>query len=520
MKYFQSRNKLSKTSGFFSSLWNERIHTHIVLLGIFFACIASSNARSIFPSKEWVAEKILPSEWKNAFSAIGKVVEALHEAIHDQHSSKFPVVVNLSLLLIYHQTLKDRLPEAIFRSDLKNPSLLFYDNALRYMKFSSAAYGAIMGMVLGVAESPLHRQNPLEPELYQDKAMICRRLQLNESDLLSVNLHHESVSEVINDLFVPRFFIAVDHSTKSIILSIRGTGSVTDLAKDLVCHSTPFLSGFAHTGMKAAAEKVYEQSLQVLQATFDRDTFRNYKLVLTGHSLGGGIAVLLALLLHHKRSENNTFLRSLAPIEVYAFAPPPVFKGPLPTELMQNIHSFVHHHDIIPRLSLGSVYQLLCELKAIDQLPISLKKRLEIISLELVGELTGKRKKVGRLKHAIHLVQEATDSPPTIRLESGDEIHFESLEMSGNIYHLHKSKTKEGKTVIYTAIHSAKDFFLPLRILSDGFLNHSPAAYEKALSMIIFSKTNMKNVNSTEVVVDAFGHISNTTQMKSFDVAQ
>jgi hypothetical protein len=55
-------------------------------------------------------------------------------------------------------------------------------------------------------------------------------------------------------LHMPGHFLAVDHSTKSVVLAVRGTFSVKDAITDLVCDSVDFLDGTAHNGISQGAE--------------------------------------------------------------------------------------------------------------------------------------------------------------------------------------------------------------------------------------------------------------------------
>jgi len=447
---------------------------------------------------------VIPEEWQQSFQTIGGILEALRKAIHDEYPSRFPLFLNLSLLHLYHRTLSDRISRVlVIPKDLatsRNEN--FCEQALRFMKFSSCAYGAILGMMLGVVEKPVVGTKVLQPESYSDTAAICRRLNLNASDIIVTSLHHDSMSEMIGEVFQPRYFIAMDHANQAIVVSIKGTASVNDLAKDLVCHSVPFLDGEAHSGIKAAAEKVYEQAIGSLTEALEK--FQGYKVVLCGHSLGGGTAILLKLLIHQKQMEGSLKIDPSVQIECFAYAPPPVFRGLLPEVMAEGIHTFVHHHDIVPRLSLGSVYHLFCELRSIDQLPLATRDRLKIISMELIDQLMNRKESNEKLKKAVSMVQEATDHPPIIVLENGDKIKFEPLQLTGSVYHLYKAKKRRKDPKRYTMIKTENNFFVPIRIYADCFINHHPNAYEEALENIVLTNNAHSDENSKPLKKMAF----------------
>ena len=82
-------------------------------------------------------------------------------------------------------------------------------------------------------------------------------------------------------------------------------------------------------------------------------------LLLSGHSLGAGVVVLLSLdlLLH---GELAAGLPQGTAVRCYAFAPPPVFRpGPgtdeLPDSVRDKIRIVINNHDCIPRTSLGEI---------------------------------------------------------------------------------------------------------------------------------------------------------------------
>jgi len=89
----------------------------------------------------------------------------------------------------------------------------------------------------------------------------------------------------------------------------------------------------------------------------------NYNLVICGHSLGGGVAALLALMwadpntcLTHRTSGLPTKRR----VAAYCYAPPCLVSARLSKLAATSnlITSFVYSHDIVSRLSLGSVRDL------------------------------------------------------------------------------------------------------------------------------------------------------------------
>ena len=92
---------------------------------------------------------------------------------------------------------------------------------------------------------------------------------------------------------------------------------------DLVSEDEEFLDGFAHRGMLRGAKRIMAESLTKLQSAIDEHP--GYRLVITGHSLGAGTAILITMGLL-----NNFWDLRFAQLKCVALAPPPVFRSQSP----------------------------------------------------------------------------------------------------------------------------------------------------------------------------------------------
>ena len=109
----------------------------------------------------------------------------------------------------------------------------------------------------------------------------------------------------------PAHVLLRDKKQKRLILVVRGTDEVHDILTDMKLDPVPFENGFAHQGIAKSAETLHEElagSLLRVSQAYPKD-----ELVITGHSLGGGTATLLALLLRRRSGINASCVGFAAP---------------------------------------------------------------------------------------------------------------------------------------------------------------------------------------------------------------
>ena len=82
-----------------------------------------------------------------------------------------------------------------------------------------------------------------------------------------------------------------------------------------------------------------------------REIYPNYKIILTGHSLGAACAALYAMML---LEENNYKID----LHAYCFGCPSLVTLDLALKFKKYITTVVHNFDIVPRLSYGSLEDL------------------------------------------------------------------------------------------------------------------------------------------------------------------
>ncbi|KAI3378956.1 hypothetical protein SNEBB_003556 [Seison nebaliae] len=157
-----------------------------------------------------------------------------------------------------------------------------------------------------------------------------------------------------NHIFSLPFIVCIDHSLNAIIISIRGTLSMSDALTDMTAVLKKFElpdgnETFLHSGMYTSANSILNQlsKSDIIESLLK--SYLNYRLIVTGHSLGGGVAAILSTILHNKYPD----------IQCVTFgAPGGVFDrtGTLFTQSFTC--SIVVEDDLVPRLSVKSMVDL------------------------------------------------------------------------------------------------------------------------------------------------------------------
>ncbi|KAF4652525.1 hypothetical protein FOL47_011039 [Perkinsus chesapeaki] len=170
------------------------------------------------------------------------------------------------------------------------------------------------------------------------------------------------------DPLKPRFFVA-RRNDGVVVLSIRGTATVADAITDMLCDDVEVYTGDessksnnlrVHRGIGAGAVWVAKTAMPYIREGLSRAGSRG-RLLITGHSLGGGVALVTGLLMASQLSP-RVWVQSIA------FAPPPVLSDTLEgfrglgssTIVPWNLRliSYVNDGDIIARTCMHSLEYL------------------------------------------------------------------------------------------------------------------------------------------------------------------
>jgi len=223
----------------------------------------------------------------------------------------------------------------------------------RWMRFAAATMGTawFAGLVEGFSVSGIRSAGRITEQGGGpgDRALACAGLE--------GRIEVVKFEERTNELYAPGYLVAVDHEIGCVVLALRGTSSVTDALTDLVCEPAPIQlggqDGIAHGGMLRAARGLDLVLAELVAGALTRlrpESTR--RIVICGHSLGAGVASLLAALWR-----DRGFLPGVN-IQCVAFACPQVLDSSLAVAQSNHTTSLIVASDLVPRFSLATAQDL------------------------------------------------------------------------------------------------------------------------------------------------------------------
>ncbi|VDK38595.1 unnamed protein product [Taenia asiatica] len=167
----------------------------------------------------------------------------------------------------------------------------------------------------------------------------------------------------VNNVYQSPFFVAFDDDSESIIIAIRGTLSPEDVIVDMLAEGKrPLLDEmpsdvpaeqipdfYVHMGILYTARNLRDIILRLQLVEKARVRRPCYPLVVCGHSLGAGVASVLAFLLRKCYPE----------VKAYAYSPPlGLMSARMARYCKPFVVSIVLGCDIVPRLSIPTLNDL------------------------------------------------------------------------------------------------------------------------------------------------------------------
>ncbi|XP_037041693.1 diacylglycerol lipase-beta-like isoform X1 [Bradysia coprophila] len=250
----------------------------------------------------------------------------------------------------------------VLRVFATSPPWMTLKNARHFKRFAMASYGWPLVCYMHCCTGPFRLiKNSTCCACFRSKAQVvvddnCCLCHVAGVKYMS-RMRDEDVlhASFRNHVFELPFCVLADHATKSIVVSIRGSLSMRDIFTDLTANAERFDApgmppdSAAHRGMIAGAEQLIKrlQEGHILERAFH--TYPEYTLVLCGHSLGAGVAILLGAKFRPKYSD----------LRVYAYATP---AGLISREAARYTESFAFTvgvgDDFVMRLGIESIENL------------------------------------------------------------------------------------------------------------------------------------------------------------------
>lgn len=170
---------------------------------------------------------------------------------------------------------------------------------------------------------------------------------LQNEDLVYVTFHNRFKE-------VP-FYVALDREKNTVVISIRGTLSLQDALADLSAKGADLEipgveNSYCHAAMLDCARYIKTQleSKRLLELAFSQLP-EGAGLVITGHSLGAGVAAILSVLLKPEYPD----------LICFSFSPPGGLMSPVASQYTQDfVCSVVVGQDLVPRLGMYTLVDL------------------------------------------------------------------------------------------------------------------------------------------------------------------
>jgi hypothetical protein len=235
------------------------------------------------------------SEYTPFIQRIAEMVLAFVAPIREIHPAR------LRQILVAYALLQqaNRSPQ-IALSVNRSSTFVIPPDLVRCMGFAAAAYGHLAVNFLEF----------IPRGIYQSDVLPLLVPGVTQADIVSQ-------AELVNP-FCTAYILIWDHRDHHLVLSVRGSMNLNDVITDLTCHSVDCSGLFPHLSppspTSADEECIPEQDLECLAhegflraaCALDQllrevvleclQTHPNYSILLCGHSLGAGVASLLALI--------------------------------------------------------------------------------------------------------------------------------------------------------------------------------------------------------------------------------
>ncbi|XP_040576359.1 diacylglycerol lipase-beta [Lepeophtheirus salmonis] len=408
------------------------------------------------------------------FRIIGDVISFF---FHDPDFVPTDTAAALFLLDLY----KKRYPVAEGSNvDMSIPKGFNFSEIAHYMNYSSSIYGFLHLLLLKKTRSFLKILGKgiccccnRESDRVESEGPCCSHFDIftliNELPSLDydsfffVNLH--------NRISFTPFMVIIDKEKEKIVISIRGSMTMNDAITDLLIDTTAidgYEQYYTHTGMMEAARNIYKelQDKDILNKALALNP--GYGIVVTGHSLGAGVAVILTFL-----------LRILYKSTIcYAFACPVCLNERARLESERFVINVVNGDDVFPRLSPTNFALLVTQMRHV--LRYSRVPKYKILGLRIFSCLF--RRDISLEDTLLVSSDSGTSLPNKMLINKYNRKHSIVLDISlrlpGRILHFTKTEND------YFVRQVEHTYFSHIEISTRMTMDHLPINLLKAIEAI------------------------------------
>lgn len=285
----------------------------------------------------------------DTISSVAEILEdVLDIQVNDNGNSRKLSVDEMLIRLAKIKVQQQKLPKEESKKDLLSPDdLKRLSRAKYYSKYAIGAYGWMMYDLEHCCGCLSRRTCNWNRETF------LRVTQLPHEDLLLCQLESR--------LHMPAYYLCIDRKTNSFVIAVRGTLSVLDAITDMHAGSIPFPDAksnhYAHQGIALNSLNLYNEIIKNPNFIkyWSDPKHKDHNLVITGHSLGAGVASLLTILFKVQPDAPK-----ITNIHGYSYGCPLIVNHDLAThpDILESVTNIVHNDDVISHLSLKNLYKL------------------------------------------------------------------------------------------------------------------------------------------------------------------
>jgi len=401
----------------------------------------------------------------------------------DHHTGKSNYVPSIYTLHTSHSTTSlQLLPYTPPTSEDPGPyyptAFHLLHNLRKYIRFSAASYGArFMRFLLGSQFLPVP---PAEREHHLEHLAFSFHTSLPvDTILLSSHYDPSGGFDSAGHTGTGRplvHFVCVDHEAAAVVVTCRGTLGLEDALIDLTCEYTSIsLRGHSyrvHKGMFNSATLLLRSRL-LTNLTTALTAYPSYGLILTGHSLGGGVAALVSILISSPHdgafTTSHTDLPKDRPVHCYAFGSPAIVCESLRKATRGLVTTVVNGNDVVPSLSIGVV-------RDFHSVALSFREDTDGV----LGEV--RRRFLRGMFGAPRRSEEEWNWEVAVLKTLRAGMRAEKLVPPGEVWKVQGEGGVKGKKRVRAwVVEDVQGMFGEVRFGRGCFGDHSPGAYEEAL---------------------------------------